>query len=152
MTRSNISFFPGPRALARPAALSPAQERCDEIQASLRAKPGDRIRRQTSSPQPLPPSPSLIERRLAEEIDYTRRVLQAMGERLANDPLVIARHPETLQGFDVVGQMLGYLGSIVGTSDRREAVERIGMADLRGRIQRRSLAEETLFPEPGPAG
>lgn len=148
MTQSNISFFPNLRGLARSASEAPAQERCDEIQSSIRLAPGDRIRRQALSPPPLPPSSSLIERRLAEEIDYARRMLQAMGERLANDPLVIARHPETLQGFDVVGQTLGHLGVVVGTSDRREAVERIGMADLRSRIQRRSLAEETLFPDP----
>jgi len=79
---------------------------------------------------------------LAEEIDYTKRVLEAMGERLANDSLVIARHPNTLQSFDVVCQMLGHLGAVVGAADRQDAIDRIGMEDLRTRIRRKSLGGE----------
>ena len=109
-------------------------------------RPGDKIRRGTLSEPPLKASDSIVERRLAEEIAYARRLLVAMGDNLSNDPAVIARHSGTLQGFDVVAQMLGHIGSVVGAADRDAAVERIGMADLRGRIARRSLAEETLVP------
>ncbi len=120
------------------------QERCDEIQAEARLRPGDRIRRGTLSPAPPRPSTVLIDRRLAEEIDYCRRVLVAVGERLAADNLVIARHSATLQSFDVIAQMLGHLGSVVGAADRDDAVDRIGMEDLRSRIRRRSLADDNL--------
>lgn len=109
-----------------------------------RAKPGDRIRRATLSEPPLAPTADLVERRLAEEIDYARRLLVDMGERLCTDPTVIARHGATMQGFDVVAQMLGHLGSVVGAADRRAAIDRIGMADLRGRIDRRAIGDDGI--------
>lgn len=107
-------------------------------------QPGDRIRRGTLSEPPLAASADIVERRLAEEIDYARRLLVSMGERLANDATVIARHASTLQGFDVVAQMLGHLGSVVGAEDRGAAIDRIGMADLRGRIRRRAIVDDGI--------
>lgn len=127
--------------------LVTSQDQCDAVQADARGKPGDRIRRALSEP-PLAPSADLVERRLAEEIDYARRLIVDMGERLSNDVTVIARHGGTLQGFDVVAQMLGHLSSVVGAADRASAVERIGMADLRGRITRRALNEEGIVRLP----
>lgn len=109
------------------------------------SQPGDRIRRGTLSEPPPALSADIVERRLAEEIDYARRLLVAMGERLANDPTVIARHASTLQGFDVVAQMLGHLGGVVGAEDREAAIDRIGMADLRGRIRRRAIADDRIL-------
>lgn len=127
--------------------LVTSQDRCDAAQEEARTRPGDRIRRPLSEP-PLAPSPDLTERRLAEEIDYARRLIVDMGERLSNDATVIARHGTTLQGFDVVAQMLGHLGKVVGAADRPVAIDRIGMADLRGRITRRSLDEEGIVRLP----
>lgn len=129
-----------PNRLFKPRQVTD-QERCDQIQADARRQPGDRIRRGTLSAPPLQASPELIDRRLAEEIDYCRRVLVAVGERLVADNLVIARHASTLQSFDVIAQMLGHLGTVVGAADREDAVDRIGMEDLRTRIRRRSLAD-----------
>lgn len=132
MSQSGVSLF-------KPRIVT-AQERCDEIQAQARLKPGDRIRRGALAPiLPLEPSPQLTDRRLAEEIDYARRLLQAMGERLASDATVLARHSGVLQSFDTVGQSLGYLAGVVGAADREQAIDRIGMEDLRSRIRRKSL-------------
>lgn len=126
------------------AAASTAQARCDDVQAAARL-PGDRIRRGSLTPiASITPSTDLLDRRLAEEIDYARRLLQAMGERLAGDATVLARHTSTLQAFDVIGQMLGYLSGVVGAADRDQAIDAIGMEDLRSRIRRRSLADEAL--------
>lgn len=148
--RGPSSFlYPGDESVARQRAAAAAQARCDDIQAEARRAPGDRIRRGGLAPiAPLEPSADLLDRRLAQEIDYARRLLQAMGERLAGDGTVLARHATTLQAFDVVGQTLGYLSDVVGAADRDAAVDRIGMEDLRSRIRRRSLREETMVPSP----
>lgn len=127
------------------AAATTAQARCDDIQVAARLAPGDRIRRGSLTPiAPIVPSTDLLDRRLAEEIDYARRLLQAMGERLAGDGTMLARHASTLQAFDVVGQTLGYLSGVVGAADRDQAIDAIGMEDLRSRIRRRSLAEDAI--------
>lgn len=124
--------------------LVASQDRSEE--SETRGKPGDRIRRGTLSEPPLAASDDLVDRRLAEEIDYARRLLLARGERLVSDATVVARHSSMPQSFDVVAQMLGHLGSVVGAADREAAIDRIGMADLRGRIRRRSLTDEALVP------
>lgn len=143
--RTSLGWKPGiemSRANLFKPRIVTAQERCDEIQAEARLKPGDRIRRGALAlVLPLEPSPDLTDRRLAEEIDYARRLLQAVGECLACDALVLARHATTLQSFDIVGQALGHLATVVGAADREEAIDRIGMEDLRTRIRRRSLRD-----------
>lgn len=78
--------------------------------------------------------------RLAEELDYARRMLDSMGETLAADPAVLMRHSTGLQSVDIVGQMLGHLAKVVRCASPEEAVDRIGMAELKARLQRRSIA------------
>lgn len=126
-------------AATRSRSFSGAQQRCDEMQAVARAGKGDRIRRGVLAPVPLVPSDDMVDRRLAEEIDYAKRLLAAMGERLAGDPLMLSRHGGTLQGFDIVEQMLGHLASVAGVADRRAAIDRIGMEELRTRMKRKGL-------------
>ena len=109
-------------------------------------RPGDRIRRGVLAGSPPTPSADLTARRLAEEIAHTRRLLVALGERMVADATVVARHARTLQSFDVIAQMLGHVGNVVGAADKDAAIERIGMVDLRARITRRSIADETLVP------
>ena len=135
---------------AQPLAGSDAQARCDAIQAEFRAEAGARpsIRRE---PEPrksirreapplaaaLVPTDDLLNVRLAEELDYARRMLDQMGDALAADPGVLMRHGVSLQSVDIVGQIMGHIASVVRSSDPDGAVERIGMADLKGRLQRR---------------
>lgn len=91
-------------------------------------------------PRPAPPpvSDDVRDIRLGEEVDYIRRMLDALGERLAADPIVLQRHGQTMQGFDLISQMLGHIASVVQSSDRDAAVERV-MPEMRARLTRKSL-------------
>lgn len=116
------------------------QARVDSVQAEFQAEGGRRksIRRDPPPrPPDIPPTDDPLSHRLADELDYARRLIEQMGDALSADPTVIARHVVTLQAVDVVGQMLGHLANIVRASDRAAMVERIGMGDLKARLQRR---------------
>jgi hypothetical protein len=118
------------------------QARCDAIQAEFHSTPHERrsIRR---DPPPTPPAmiptDDPLRLRLAEEIEYARRMLEAMGDTLSGDSIVVARHMTSLQAVDVIGQLLGHVANVVRSSDPPGAVDRIGMSDLKGRLTRRSL-------------
>jgi hypothetical protein len=133
----NPDYFGAPEHLRK----TRAQARCDAIQAAFRAD-GERssIRRK---PPPLPtalrPSDDLLMLRLAEELEYARRMLDLMGDELASDMAVVMRHSVQLQSVDIVGQMLGHIASVVRSGDPEAAVERIGMCDLKARLTRSGL-------------
>ena len=118
------------------------QARCDVIQAEFRAEPKGRrsIRR---DPPPLPlalvPTDDALLLRLAEELDYIRRMLDVMGDELASDGLIVARHMTALQSVDIVGQILGHVAGVIRSSDPPGAVERIGMSDLKARLTRTKI-------------
>jgi hypothetical protein len=125
--------------VSAPLQSSDAQARCDAIQAEFRAAaPQRRSIRRDPPPRPpeLVPTGDELLLRLAEELQYARRMLEQMGDRLSNDPLVITRHMVPLQSVDVVGQMLGHIAKVIATTDRDEAVRQVGMSDLRARLQR----------------
>jgi hypothetical protein len=94
-------------------------------------------------PPPLPaalvPTEDELRRRLAEELEYARRMLDIMGDALASDGAVVVRHGTSLQSVDIVGQMLGHIANVIRSSDPEGAVELIGMAELKARLQRRSI-------------
>ena len=120
-------------------AAAQRQARCDVVQAEFRAEPEARrsIRR---DPPPMPPAlvptddPLML--RLAEELEYARRMIEAMGETLSTDGLLVARHITALQSVDIVGQMLGHIAGVIRSSDPPGAVDRIGMSDLKARLLR----------------
>ena len=117
------------------------QSRCDAIQAAFRAdSPRPSIRRDPP-PQPpaLLPTDDLLKLRLAEELDYARRMLDQMGDALASDMAVVMRHSVELQSVDIVGQMLGHIANIVRALDPEAAVDRVGMCDLKARLTRKAL-------------
>ena len=87
----------------------------------------------------LVPTEDPLQLRLAEELEYARRLLDIMGDQLASDPCLIQRHCAALQTVDIVGQMLGHIASVTRSSVPEQAVERIGMTDLKGRLKRRSI-------------
>jgi hypothetical protein len=134
--------FPGDSACADDpprSGPSEAQKTADAAFAAARGavrKP--LFRPPPPRPEPLPVSESVIDIRLTEEIEYIRRLLDAMGERLAADPIVLQRHGQAVQGFDLISQMLGHVANVVQTSDREAAIERI-MPDMRARMTRKSL-------------
>lgn len=118
------------------------QARCDDIQAEIRAQsPVPRSIRRDPPPTPaaLIPTDDPLRLRLAEELEFARRMLEAMGESLSSDGLLVARHVTALQSVDIVGQMLGHIANVVRSSDPDGAVERIGMGDLKGRLTRKSM-------------
>jgi hypothetical protein len=86
---------------------------------------------------PAPQSEEALNIRLGEELDYVRRMLEALGDQLSGDPILIRRHAIALQSLDIVGQILVHVGTIVRSSDPHAAVEDIGMGDLRARLMRR---------------
>ena len=84
------------------------------------------------------PTEDDLELRLAEELDYARRLLDCMGDALSADTFIVRRHLAELQTVDIVGQMLGHIASVVRSSDRVAAVEAIGMTALKGRLLRKN--------------
>ena len=121
-------------------ASAKRQARCDEIQAEFRAEPATRrsIRRNPPpTPPALIPTDDVLRLRLAEELEYARRMLDAMGNQLSADPNVIARHVVALQSVDVIGQLLGHVASVIRSSDPAGAVDLIGMSEFKGRLLRR---------------
>ena len=129
-----------PSSSAR-AAAAEAQARCDAIQAEFRAHGERRSIRREPPPlaQALTPTDDLLKLRLAEELEYARRMLELMGDELTSDPGVLMRHGVALQSVDIIGQILGHLANVIRSSDPDGAVERIGMADLKSRLHRRSI-------------
>ena len=75
--------------------------------------------------------------RLAEELEYARRMISSMGDELSSDGLIVGRHLAELQTIDIVGQMLGHIASVVRSSDPPAAVDAIGMGELKARLMRR---------------
>jgi hypothetical protein len=119
-----------------------AQARCDAIQAEFRSGSASRpsIRREAPPlPAALQPCEDVIKLRLAEELEYARRMLDTMGDELSGDLGVVMRHGMALQTVDIVGQMLGHIANVVRSSDPEGAVDRIGMCDLKARLTRKSV-------------
>ena len=133
--------------LGAPAHLR--QSRCDAIQAQYRAEARERLLT-TAAPEerrsirrdapPLPPAliptDDRLRLRLAEELEYVRRMLDQMGEILSADPLVVSRHMTSLQTVDIAGQILGHVANVTRSSDPMGAVDRIGMCELKARLTR----------------
>ena len=78
----------------------------------------------------------LLHLRLGEELEYARRMLDAMGDELSADPFAVSRHGMVLQSLDNVGQMLGQVARVIRSADLESAVEQIGMGDLKARLTR----------------
>lgn len=135
-------YFGAPAHLKKPmAAPATAQARCDAIQAEFRAAPERKpLRRDPPPPAPETiPTDDELQLRLAEELDYARRMLDAMGDALSSDMHLLARHGVQLQSVDIVGQILGHIATVIRSSDPKRAVERIGMCELKARLKRQPI-------------
>jgi hypothetical protein len=80
---------------------------------------------------------SPLDRRLAEEIGYVVRLLAAVEDELADEPLLVQRHVGVLQNFDLAAQILGHLASVLNADNRESAIDAIGMTELRARLLRK---------------
>lgn len=118
-----------------------AQARVDAIVAAARAKTAAAEapkRNLYRAPEllPLRPSQNLVDQRIQEELASTRRMVEALGDELANDPILLMRYQHSLQSIDLMAQILGHLSCVIGSEDRAEAIDRIGMASLKARLTR----------------
>lgn len=131
----------GQHYFGAPAHLRRAQSICDSIQAEFRAEQDSEkrsIRREAPPLDPaLVPTDDELRLRLAEELEFARRMLDAMGDELSADMAVVMRHSVALQTVDIVGQMLGHIAAVTRSSAPDRAVERIGMCELKGRLTRK---------------
>lgn len=127
-----------------PAHLRREQQICDAIQAEFRAEQADSDKRSIRRADAPPLDPAQVPTddelrlRLAEELDYARRMLDAMGDELSADMGVVMRHGVALQTVDIVGQMLGHIANVTRSAAPGLAVDRIGMCELKARLTRRS--------------
>ncbi|MEO6359173.1 MAG: hypothetical protein ABIO43_01190 [Sphingomicrobium sp.] len=134
-------YYGAPAHLRGGIAASPTgQVRVDSIQSEVRSEPRKSIRRDPP-PAPPPPAPTedLLSLRLAEELEFARRMLDTMGDELSGDAAVVMRHSVALQSVDIIGQMLGHIANVVRSSDPPETVSRIGMCELKSRLTRRAM-------------
>jgi hypothetical protein len=113
------------------------QARVDAIQAAIRS----------GAPLPQENSPIIqpalssegLDRRIADELLYVKRLLDAVGDDLTKDPIMLQRYSRTLQSFDAACQILGHLSIIVGADDRAEAAAAVTMQELRGRLLAKAI-------------
>lgn len=75
-----------------------------------------------------------LDQLLAAELDHARDMLVMMGDELAMTPEIVAEHGLALQAVDIVGQILGHIANVVRAEDRDEAIERIGMCELKAKL------------------
>jgi hypothetical protein len=140
------------KLFARPSsddeAKAASQARVDAIVASARARaqapvptPIRPLYREPVS-KPLALSEDVLDNRLSEELAFARRTLEVMGETLCEDPILLSRHQVTLQSVDLLSQIIGHIASVVGAADREEAVTRIGMVELRNRLNRDRIVHD----------
>lgn len=121
-----------------PGADRQGQARVDAIQSAIR---GGEAPMPESAPLTAPATVGgdALERRIAEELLYVRRLLDVVGDGLTDDPIVLQRHTVALQNLDAASQILAHLGAILEAGDRRAAVEAVTMHDLKTRLQRKAL-------------
>ena len=126
-----------------PAHLRQAQHRCDAIQSEYRAEPAPHPSLRLANPPAIDPAliptEDQLRLRLAEELDYARRLLDSMGDALSADVGVVMRHTVALQSIDIIGQLLGHIAAVTRSSAPDRAVDRIGMGDLKARLTRKAL-------------
>jgi len=79
-----------------------------------------------------PPTP--LDQLLAAELDHARDMLVMMGDELAMSPDIVAEYGMALQAVDIVGQMIGHIANVVRAENRNEAIDRIGMCELKTKL------------------
>ena len=125
------------------------QARVDAIVAAARASVAPPLAR-TIYRAPiiasLKASSSVLDLRLQEELEFTRRIIDAFGEQLANDPILLTRYQSGLQSLDLATQILGHLARILGSENKIQAAEQTPMESLKARLLR---GDEPMTPGQG---
>jgi len=120
----------------------PAQQRLvDQIKAEMRTGAAVPPKPPLFKPAPAKPEPSSdpLDHRIVEELECIRRHLDLLGSALANDLVLVRRYTIQLQSLDLVNQLLGHLGAVIGAEDKMLAVERVSLPELKARLKRRPL-------------
>ena len=129
------------RSVPAPASAPPDHQRqVDALWAAVKAE-GPAQRPSIFKPAPPKPAPSEdpLDHRIVEELECVRRHLELLGGVLANDPILLHRHGQQLQSLDMVNQLLGHLGRVIGAGEKDLAVEQISLQDLKARLKRAPL-------------
>lgn len=125
------------RALLATAKEPSHQQDVDLAQAKIRA---DLASGRRSLFKPAPPQPArsqdVLEERVAEEIELIVRQLGQVGDVLSDDPILLQRHSAQLQLIDIVQQKMRHLASVIASSEKAMAVERITLVNLKKRLTR----------------
>ncbi len=124
----------------KPAEPGPGrnQHYVDRVQAAVRA---GTVYPDTQQP-PAPAgkmSEADLTARLAQELAYVKRLLEAVGDELTDDGLIVQKHARSLQDFDLACQILGHLAAILAAPDRGAAVDAVALQDLRARLLRGAI-------------
>ncbi len=128
--------------VARPEASDhgvTGQARIDAIVAAARASvvpPKARTIYRAPIMAPLEASSSLLDLRVQEELEYIRRTIDAFGEQLANDPILLTRYQSELQSLDMATQTLSHLARVIGSEDKVQAAEQTSMESVKARLLR----------------
>ena len=112
------------------------QARVDAIQTAVR---GGTTLPAEPAPAPATLDVAELERRVAEEVTHVQRLIDALGEELVEDPVMLQRHMRLLQNLDRASQILEHLGNVLGATDRVAAAQGIAMQDLRERLLRKPI-------------
>lgn len=80
--------------------------------------------------------PDRLHLRIAEELAYASRKLDALANALAEDRLVVMRHETQLQDLDILAQTLGHLERLLASDEPEAVIEKIGMQELKRRLTR----------------
>lgn len=122
----------------KPASqLERGQARVDAIQAAIRS--GGSLPPETNSDHPASVRAAELDRRIADELAYVKRVLDGIGDELTDDPIMLQRHANTLQSFDLACQIIDHLSIIIGAEDRAAAVGTVSLQELRNRLLRKAV-------------
>lgn len=132
-TASVDEWVAGVRQAHRPEERG--QTRVDIIQSAVRS--GAPLPAGDEAAPIAPLEAGAVERRIAEELAYVKRLLDSIGDELVDDPIILQRHGQALQNFDIACQILAHLGTIVGAPDREAAVKAVTMQELRARLLRK---------------
>lgn len=89
-----------------------------------------------SAPQNQPRSLDRIDQHLEEELATLGRTLNAIGDRLSDDPILLNRYASLLQALDNAAQTIGHLATIVGAANRHHAAMHVPVGELRARLLR----------------
>jgi hypothetical protein len=123
----------GSRRSPRPADRG--QARVDALQSAVRR--GAPLPSSDVPASRIPLDFDELESRIAEELAYVGRMLDAVGDELTGNPIVLQRHGRALQNLDAARQILVHLSAIIGSKDRFAAVDAVTMHELVSRLVRR---------------